>query len=60
MYKDATCYESGMRYPTDPKFLWEGIEKSYVIMCTLSAKMKVRRPRTKYFDVEKAYLSYRK
>lgn len=32
MYTDATCYESEMRYPTDPKLLWEGIEKSYEIM----------------------------
>ena len=32
MYTDATCYESEMRYPTDPKLLWEGIEKSYRIM----------------------------
>ena len=60
MYTDATCYESGMRYPTDPKLLWEGIEKSYVIMCTLSAKLKVHRPRTKFVDVEKANLAYRK
>ena len=36
MYTDATCYESGMRYPTDPKLLWEGIEKSYEMMCELS------------------------
>lgn len=55
-----TCYESEMRYPTDPKLLWEGIEKSYEIMCTLSAKLNVHRPRTKYVDVEKANLSYRK
>ena len=41
MYTDATCYESEMRYPTDPKLLWEGIEKSYEIMCTLSAKLNV-------------------
>jgi len=27
MYTDATCYESEMRYPTDQKLLWEGIEK---------------------------------
>lgn len=27
MYTDATCYESEMRYPTDPKLLWEGIEE---------------------------------
>lgn len=60
MYTDATCYESEMRYPTDPKLLWEGIEKSYEIMCTLSAKLNVHRPRTKYVDVEKANLSYRK
>ena len=26
MYTDATCYESEMRYPTDLKLLWEGIE----------------------------------
>ena len=24
MYTDATCYECDMRYPTDPKLLWEG------------------------------------
>ncbi|MCQ2135208.1 MAG: hypothetical protein MJY88_09595 [Bacteroidales bacterium] len=28
LYADATCYESEMRYPTDPKLLWEGIGKS--------------------------------
>ena len=60
MYTDATCYESEMRYPTDPKLLWEGIEKSYVIMCSVSARLNVHRPRTKYTDVEKANLSYRK
>ena len=60
IYTDATCYESEMRYPTDPKLLWEGIEKAYAVMCTLSAKLNVHRPRTKYTDVEKANLSYRK
>ena len=49
-----------MRYPTDPKLLWEGIDKSYETMCTLSARLNVHRPRTKYVDVEKANLSYRK
>ena len=60
MYTDATCYESEMRYPTDAKLLWEGIEKSYGIMCGLSSGLGVRRPRTKYLDVRKANLSYRK
>lgn len=60
MYTDATCYESEMRYPTDPKLLWEGIEKAYGVMCSLSARLNVHRPRTKYTDVERANLSYRK
>lgn len=56
MYTDATCYESEMRYPTDPKLLWEGIEKSYTIMCEFSSRLKLHRPRTKYLDVQKANL----
>ena len=60
MCTDATCYESEMRYPTDPKLLWEGTEKAYRIMCELSGKLNVRRPRTKYPDVERANLAYRK
>lgn len=60
MYTDATCYESEMRYPTDPKLLWEGIEKSYEIMCGLSEKLNLHRSRTKFVDVEKANLTYRK
>lgn len=60
MYTDATCYESEMRYPTDAKLLWEGIEKSYGIMCGLSRRLGVHRPRTKFIDVRKANLTYRK
>ena len=60
MYTDATCYESEMRYPTDSKLLWEGIEKSYTIMCEFSSRLKLHRPRTKYLDVQKANLTYRK
>jgi len=60
MFTDATCYESEMRFPTDPKLLWEGIEKSYRTMCELSAGLGVHRPRTKFMDVQKADLSYKK
>jgi len=60
MFTDATCYESDMRYPTDPKLLWEGIEKIYETMCELSARLGIRRPRTKFLDVQKADLTYRK
>lgn len=47
-------------YLNTPKLLWDGIEKLYVIMCTLNAKLILHRPRTKYVDVENANLSYRK
>ena len=60
MYTDATCYESEMRYPTDAKLLWEGIEKSYETMCGLSARLGIHRPRTKFIDVQKANLAFRK
>ena len=60
MYTDATCYESEMRHPTDPKLLWEGIEKSYGTMCGLSRRLGIHRPRTKFIDVQKANLAYRK
>ena len=60
MYTDATCYESEMRYPTDAKLLWEGIEKSYATMCELSCRLGIHRPRTKFLDVQKANLTYRK
>ena len=60
MYTDATCYESEMRFPTDQKLLWECVEKSYRIMCEMSGRAGLHRPRTKFLDVEKANLSYRK
>ena len=42
------------------KLLREGIEKAYRIMCGVSEKLNLHRPRTKYLDVEKANLVYRK
>ena len=60
LFTDATCYESEMRYPTDPKILWEGIEKTYKIMCELSQRLELHRPRTKFLDVQKANLTYKK
>ena len=58
MYTDATCYESEMRYPTDQKLLWECNEKAYAIMCAMSERLGILRPRTKYRDVEKANMGY--
>ena len=60
MFTDATCYESEMRYPTDQKLLWECVEKGYGLMCEASLQLGIHRPRTKFLDVEKANLAYRK
>lgn len=60
MYTDATCYEGEMRYPTDQKLLWECCERAYKAMCEASGRLGVRRPRTKYLDVEKTNLGYAK
>ena len=60
MYTDATCYESEMRYPTDQKLLWECCERVYKAMCEASGRLGIRRPRTKYLDVEKVNLGYAK
>lgn len=60
MCTDTTCYESEMRYPTDTKLLWKVVEKNYATMCELSGRLGIHRPRTKFLDVQKANLTYRK
>ena len=42
------------------KLLLEGIEKSYAMMCELNSRLGIHRPRTKFLDVQKANLTYRK
>ena len=60
VYTDASCYESLMRFPTDVKLLWECVERAYKMMCSISSKLGEHRLRTKYNDMEKANLAYRK
>ena len=60
VYTDASCYESLMRFPTDVKLLWECIERAYKMMCSISSFLGEHRMRTKYNDIEKANLAYRK
>lgn len=60
LYTDAIYYESEMRYPTDQKLLWEGADKSYKTMCELCIKLGIRRTRTKFQDVQKENMAYRK
>ena len=49
-----------MRFPTDVKLLWECTEKAYTMMCDISSRLGEHRLRTKYNDIEKANLAYRR
>lgn len=60
VYTDASCYESLMRFPTDVKLLWECVERAYKMMCGISSQLCEHRMRTKYNDIDKANLAYRK
>ena len=60
VYTDASCYESLLRFLTDVKLLWECVERAYNMMCGISSQLGEHRLRTKYNDIEKANLAYRK
>ena len=60
VYTDASCYESLLRFPTDVKLLWECVERAYKMMCGISSQLGEHRLRTKYNDIGKANLAYRK
>ena len=60
VYTDASCYESLMRFPTDVKLLWECAGRAYKMMCDISSHLGEHRMRTKYNDIEKVNLAYRK
>ena len=60
VYTDASCDESLIRFPTDVKLLWECVERAYRMMCGISSQLGEHRLRTKYNDIEKANLAYRK
>ena len=49
-----------MRFPTDVKLLWECVERAYKMMCGISSQLCEHRMRTKYNDIDKANLAYRK
>ena len=55
---DATCYQSQVRYPTDPKLLWECNQQVFDWIQNLCKQLKIRIPRSKYRELEKAFRAY--
>jgi transposase, IS5 family len=46
--QDATCYESGIRYPTDIKLLWECCQSVFDLIQHERKRLHVRKSRTKF------------
>jgi hypothetical protein len=57
---DATCYESAIRFPTDVKLLWEGIEWVHHQLKSTVKLLKLRMPRSKYDKQRRRYRIYSK
>jgi hypothetical protein len=57
---DATCYESAIRFPTDVKILWEGVDWVYGQLKSIVKSLKGRMPRSKYDKQCRRYRSYSK
>lgn len=58
--QDATCYESGIRYPTDIKLLWECCEKIYTLMQEKRKRLHLRRSRCSFEKKKVIYLDYQR
>jgi hypothetical protein len=57
---DATVYESGIRYPTDVKLLWESCVWIAKQTKKISRAIHVPHQRSKIKDIKRAYLKYQK
>jgi hypothetical protein len=58
--QDATCYESGIRYPTDIKLLWESCEQLFDLIQVSRKQLKLRKSRCKFVKQRTKFLSYQK
>lgn len=58
--QDATCYESGIRYPTDSKLLWECCQKIFDILQRERKIVGLRKSRCNFNRRRKEYLQYQK
>jgi transposase, IS5 family len=58
--QDATCYESGIRFPTDSKLLWECCQKVYSILQRERKSLRLRKSRCNFKKKNKIYLQYQK
>ena len=60
MMTDATCYESSLRFATDVKILWEGVDWVYHQLKFVVKSLGGRMPRCKYDKQRLRYRTYSK
>ena len=58
--QDATCYESGVRFPTNVKLIWESCEKVYDIIQRERRIRGLRKSRCSFRRKQQIYLGYQK
>jgi hypothetical protein len=58
--QDATCYESGVRYPTDIKLLWEGCENVFDLIKEERKKLRLRKSRIRFDRKRTVFMNYQK
>jgi hypothetical protein len=56
--EDATCYESYIRFPTNIKLLWEGVDWMHGQMKLTCKRLKIPTPRTKYLEQKDKHFAY--
>lgn len=58
--QDATCYESGVRYPTDIKLLWECCENIFDLIQEQRKKLHLRKSRARFHKKRAVFMNYQK
>ena len=58
--QDATCYESGVRYPTDIKLLWECCEHIFDLIQEERKKLRLRKSRIRFDKKRAVFMNYQK
>ena len=58
--QDATCFESGISYPTDIKLIWNCCHEIYQLIQQYRKGLKLRKSRMNYFNRKKSFQSYQK
>jgi IS5 family transposase len=58
--QDATCYESGVRYPTDIKLLWECSQDLFDLLQRQRKNLRLRKSRVKFSKQRQVFMNYQK